>query len=369
MDSRYVRLANMLVNYSMKVQKGEKVLIEAISPRTYPLVEALMAEVYAVGGIPFYLLHDELIRRAQLLQATPEQLKLEADLQLARMQEMDCYVGIRGHDNVLEMGGIPDKVMDVRSAEIWKRVHLDVRVAKTRWVVMRWPNGNFAQSAKMSTREFEDFYFRCCTMDYSKMSVAMDPLVELMNKTNGVRISGPGTDLSFSIRGMPAIKCAGTINIPDGEVFTAPVRHSVNGKLQYNTPTLYDGNLFDGIRLEFNHGRIIKATCEVGDKTKLNNILDRDDGARYIGEFALGCNPHIDRPMLDILFDEKISGSFHFTPGDAYEECDNGNKSNIHWDMVCRQTADVGGGEIRFDKKLVRKDGLFVLPELEALNP
>ena len=199
------------------------------------------------------------------------------------------------------------------------------------------------------------------------MDRAMDPLKELMERTDKVHIVAPGTDLRFSIKDIPTVKCAGQMNIPDGEVYTAPVKNSVNGVLSYNTPTIYDGTTFENIRLEFKNGKIIKATGS--DTEKLNHILDSDEGARYIGEFALGLNPFILKPMKDILFDEKIMGSFHFTPGNSYDEAPNGNSSQVHWDMVCIQTSECGGGEIWFDDTLIRKDGMFIPEELQPLNP
>jgi aminopeptidase len=226
-----------------------------------------------------------------------------------------------------------------------------------------------AQSAQMSTEAFEDFYFRVCAeVDYDKMRLAMKPLNDLMDKTDQVAITGPGTDLKFSKKGIPTIPCFGERNIPDGEIFTCPVRDSINGHVQYNCDTLYRGAVFSGVRLEFKNGRIVQATAG-GQTARLNEILDADEGARHIGEWSLALNPHILKPMNDILFDEKIAGSFHLTPGQAYETADNGNRSQIHWDMVCIQRPDYGGGEIRFDGKLIRKDGLFVLPELAGLNP
>jgi aminopeptidase len=244
---------------------------------------------------------------------------------------------------------------------------LDQRVNKTKWVVLRWPTSSMAQMAGMSTEAFEDFFFRVCTLNYSKMEGAMKPLVALMNDTDRVRITGPGTDLNFSIRGISTIACSGAHNIPDGEVFSCPVKDSVQGHIQYNAPTIYQGTGFDSIKLAFKNGRITDAT---GSNTKrINEILDTDDGARFIGEFALGFNPFILEPMRDILFDEKIAGSFHFTPGQAYDDADNGNRSQVHWDLVCIQRPEYGGGEIYFDDKLVRKDGKFVLEELKALNP
>ncbi len=369
MDDRIQKLAENLINYSIELKPGEKVMIEAIGGRTFPLAEALITEANKVGGLPFYLLHDDYVRRSQLLGATEEQLKLEADFQLARMKEMDCYIGVRGTDNVLELSDVPSDKMQLMSKEVMMRVHMEERVPKTRWVVLRFPNPTFAQAAKMSTRQFEDFYFDACLHDYSGMSIAMNPLVELMNKTDKVQLKGPGLDLSFSIKDIPAIKCDGKMNIPDGEVFSAPVKDSVNGSFYSNTPTLYEGNFFSGLKFTFKDGKIVEESCEQGDPKKLTEILNRDEGARYIGEFALGLNPHIKREMLDILFDEKISGSFHFTPGNAYDEADNGNKSQIHWDIVVRQFEEAGGGEIWFDGVLIRKDGMFVLDKLKTLNP
>ncbi|RJO63059.1 MAG: aminopeptidase [Myxococcales bacterium] len=369
MDERVRKLAKNLVSYSMRVKAGDKVLIEAVGPNTFELAEALVEEVYGAGGAPFYLLHDDKLRRAQLLGANQEQFEFEAALQKARMEKMDCYVGVRGSNNVLELSDVPSERLKIYSSTVMKKVHMEIRVPKTRWVVLRYPNPTFAQAAKMSTRAFEDFFYKACLLDYSGMSKAMDPLVELMQKTDQVHIAGPGTDLRFSIKGIAAIKCDGRLNIPDGEVFTAPVKASANGVLQTNTPTLYEGSYFEGVRLTFKDGKVVEASCRVGEQKKLDSIFERDEGARYVGEFALGVNPHITRPMLDILFDEKIAGSFHFTPGGCYDEADNGNKSEVHWDLVTRQFAEDGGGEIRFDGKLVRQDGLFVLDSLKALNP
>tara|TARA_Y100001934_G_C12114879_1_gene660310 strand:+ start:16 stop:702 length:687 start_codon:yes stop_codon:yes gene_type:complete len=224
-----------------------------------------------------------------------------------------------------------------------------------------------AQQAGRSTEAFEKFYFDVCTLDYGQLATAMAPLVDRMSDTDHVHITGPGTDLSFRIGDIPVRGCAGEHNIPDGECFTAPVRDSVEGTIRFNTPTLYHGVTFTDISLTFNNGKITDASSS--DTKKLNEILDTDEGARYIGEFAIGFNPHIHRPMLDILFDEKIAGSFHFTPGQAYEVADNGNRSSVHWDMVMIQTPEFGGGEIHFDDELIRKDGQFVVDDLKQLNP
>lgn len=365
-DPRIATLAKNLINYSVRLQKGEKVLIENFGLQR-ELVIALVKEAYEAGGYPFVSLKDQQVDRALLLGAQEEQFNMMADFEANVMSKMDAYIGLRSGDNISEQSDVPDEKMKLHGTTIGKKVHREIRVPKTKWVVLRYPNTAMAQLAKMSTEAFEDFYFNVCNLDYSKMDKAMDPLVELMNKTDKVRLTGPGTDLSFSIKDIPAIKCSGQMNIPDGEVYTAPVRDSVNGVISYNTPSPYNGFTFENVKLTFKDGKIIDASAN--DTERINKIFDTDEGARFIGEFAIGVNPFISHPMQDILFDEKIDGSFHFTPGQCYDDAYNGNHSNIHWDMVNIQRPDYGGGEIYFDDVLIRKDGRFVIPELEPLNP
>lgn len=367
MDNRIKKLAQVLVGYSCHLQKGEKILIEAKGADTEPLVRQLIKEVYEVGGIPFVNVYLQTIERELLLGASQKQLETLAQRDRPFMDGMDAYITLKGETNAAELSDVSADKQVLYSREYVEPVHFESRLLKTKWVVVRYPTGAMAQSAGMSTEAFEEFLYRVCTLDYSKMDTVMEPLKSLMERTDRVHIKGPGTDLRFSIKNIPAVKCSGHRNIPDGEVFTAPVRTSVNGTIAFNTPSLNDGFTFENIRLEFQDGKIIKATCN--DTTRLNKILDTDEGARYIGEFALGVNPYITKPMNNIFFDEKITGSFHFTPGKCYDDADNGNRSAIHWDMVLLQTNDFGGGEIYFDDVLVRKNGLFVLPELSGLNP
>ncbi|MBA4492873.1 aminopeptidase [Paenactinomyces guangxiensis] len=365
-DFRVAKLAKILVEHSCRVQKGERVLIDLFGSGS-ELVRALITAVYDAGGYPYVQINNHAITRALLLGTSEEHLQTLADHGLEQMKSMDCYIGIRGGENVSELSDVPDEKMRLYAKLFNHPVHSEQRVKHTKWVVMRYPNPSMAQLANMSTEAFEDFYFNVCNVDYERMGKAMEPLVKRMEQTDEVRIVGPGTDLTFSIKDIPVIKCAGENNIPDGEVFTAPVRDSVNGVLTYNTPTVYQGSSFENVRLELKDGKIIKAASN--NTERLNQILDSDEGARYIGEFSIGVNPNINHPMKDTLFDEKINGSFHFTPGQAYENADNGNRSSIHWDMVCIQRADYGGGEIYFDGELIRKDGLFVVDDLIPLNP
>jgi len=365
-DPRIVTLAKNLINYSCNLKKGEKVLIEAVGLEL-PLVTELVKQAYEVGALPFVTIKDKEVDRAILMGCSQEQMEMIAKYEAARMSDMDAYIGIRAGNNITEHADVPSERMSTYQKYLWSPVHGGIRVPKTRWVVLRYPNYAMAQSANMSTESFEDFYFNVCNLDYSKMSKAMDSLVNLMERTDKVHIKGEGTDLTFSIKGIKSVKCAGQLNIPDGEVYTAPVKDSVNGYISYNAPAVYQGYTYENIRLEFKDGKIVKATAN--NTEKINKIFDTDEGARYVGEFAIGVNPYILTPMKDTLFDEKIAGSIHFTPGSSYDDAFNGNKSAVHWDLVYIQRPEYGGGEIYFDDVLIRKDGLFVVDELLCLNP
>ncbi|MFO7612918.1 MAG: aminopeptidase [Clostridia bacterium] len=363
-DARYEKLADNLINYSVKLKNGEKLLVE-FSGRDNSLVKELVSKAYEAGGLPFVNHTDNQIRCLLLKDITQEQLEIMNGSQLAMMKRMDAYIAIRAMDNIFESSIIPSEKTAMFS-RIMKPA-FDERVNNTRWCVLRYPNDSMAQLAGKSTDEFEAFFFDVCNLDYSKMSAAMDNLVDLMNKTDKVRIEGPGTDLEFSIKGIPAIKCAGEMNIPDGEVFTAPVRDSINGRITFNAPAMSEGEAIENIRFTFFNGKITESASS--NTAKTNKKLDTDEGARYVGEFAIGVNPFITYPMKDTLFDEKIAGSIHLTPGQCYEEAPNGNDSAIHWDIVLIQTPEYGGGNIYFDDVLVRKDGIFVVDELLCLNP
>ena len=367
MDPRIEKLASILVNYSTRIQKGEKVLIDCYGRSPFLLLKSIIREVYKAGGLPFVTLKDNTIIREVIKNCEIEQLKFMTEKEISEMKGMQAYIGIRAHDNVNELGNLPaDKLTDF--SRHYSDIVTNYRVDNTKWVVLRYPNNSMAQLANTNLEDFEDFYFKVCNLDYKKMSDAMDKLVDLMERTDRVKIKSQNTDLEFSIKGIPAIKCDGEFNIPDGEVFTAPVKNSVNGTLFYNIPQVYHGVTYENIKLIFKDGRIIEATAN--ESEKLNNNLDIDEGARYVGEFALGVNPYITKPMKDGLFDEKIMGSFHFTPGRCYSEASNGNDTSLlHWDLIAIQTPEYGGGEIYFDDVLIRKDGIFIIDELKCLNP
>ena len=362
-DPRFDKLAQVLVEYSTRLKRNETVLIENFDVPDEMTI-ALVRAARKAGALPFVQVQRAQVNRELALGAIERELNLSAIHELARMKKMDAYIAVRGSNNITELSDVPAEQMKLVAKKM--RPGIDQRVKKTKWVVLRWPSPSMAQLASMSTEAFEDFYFEVCTLDYRKLQPGMKALKALMDKTDRVEIKGPGTDLRFSIKGIGSVICGGDRNIPDGEVFSCPVKDSVQGHVLFNAPTIYQGIGFDSIRLEFEDGKIVKATSNQTEK--LNKILDSDPGARFIGEFSLGFNPHVMHPMRDILFDEKIAGSFHFTPGQAYEEADNGNRSQVHWDMVNIQRPDYGGGEVYFDGKLIRRDGKFLPAPLRSLN-
>ena len=365
-DPRLDKLAHVLVNHSTTVQPGECVLIEGFDmPREMGI--ALIRSVRRAGGIPILELKHNSIQREIILESSDAEIKQIAEFEAYRMANVQVYIGIRGNLNSAEMSDVPAEAMH-RYERLWMLpVHYDLRIQRTKWIVLLLPHASLAQQAQMSTEAFEDYYFDVCTLDYSRMKRAMEPLQSLMEETNDVHIVGEDTDFRFSIKDIPVIPCAGEKNIPDGECFTAPVRDSVNGTIHFKTPTIYQGTTFTDIRLRFENGRIVEASAS--NTERLNDILDTDEGARYIGEFSIAFNPYITNPMLDVLFDQKITGSFHIALGHAYEEADNSVRSAVHFDMVMIQTPEHGGGEMSFDGNLIRKDGRFIHPALEALNP
>jgi aminopeptidase len=363
-DPRFAKLADLLINYSCAIKKGENVMLDMIDVPDEFTVE-LMRAARKAGATPIVEVRHSRVTREVLKDTNEQHAKLVHDIELRRMKHMQAYIAIRGAHNATESADVPSDKLALYSKIL--RPVLNYRVNQTKWCVLRWPTPSMAQAASMSTEAFENFYFDVCTMDYAKMARAQVPLQRRMQKADQVRLTAPGTDLTFSIKGIGAKMCKGDRNIPDGECFSCPVKTSVNGAIQFNTPTLYSGTKFENIRLEFKDGRIIRATGS--NEKRLNEILDTDAGARYVGEFSLGFNPYIMSPMCDILFDEKIAGSLHFTPGQAYEDCDNGNRSAVHWDMVLIQRKEWGGGEVWFDGELIRKDGRFLPKDLQPLNP
>jgi len=365
MDERLKKLSNTIVNYSVKVKENDRVLIQYENSECKPLIKCLIKDIYKNKGIPFVKLLDNELSSLILENADIKTIDEMVKMKTYEVDNFDCFIRICYTENEFEDMNVTTSIrkeLGSKSQDID-----DVRINQRRWVLLNYPSLVDAYKAKMKYDEFYNFSMDVMNVDYESLNEKIKPLKDLMEKTDKVRILGPNTDITFSIKGMPAVPCCGTANIPDGELYTAPIKESVNGVITYNTPSPYHGNTYNNIKLEFKDGKIINATSSEHED-KLNEIFNTDEGARYIGEFSLGFNPMITKPMGDILYDEKIMGSLHFTPGRCYEDCDNGNISSIHWDLVLIQTSEYGGGEIYFDDVLIRKDGKFVLDELKNLN-
>ncbi|CAN1563752.1 AmpS Leucyl aminopeptidase (aminopeptidase T) [Fimbriimonadaceae bacterium] len=367
-DARVTRLADLVCRHSVQLSADDCVLIHAFDVPS-DIIAEFVRVAQAQSAKVLVRSESNPIRRQMLHGMTVENAQLIAKLEKFEMEHATAYIALRGADNAFELSDVPGTQTAMWQREYATPVIFETRIPKTKWAVLRWPNPSVAQQASMSSKAFEDFYFDACTVDYIRMAEAVKPLVDLMNRTDRVRVISPGTDFSFSIKGIGCVPCTGERNIPDGECFTAPVKDSVNGTVQFNTSSLYQGMEFKDIRYEIKDGKIIDASAG-GNTEKLNEILDTDEGARYFGEWSLGFNPKVLHPIKDTLFDEKIAGSLHFTPGNAYDPPGgNGNKSAVHWDTVLIQRAEYGGGEIWFDDVLIRKDGIFVVPDLLGLNP
>lgn len=365
MDNYLNSLADTIVNYSLNVSKGEKVLITYHSEECTSFVKMLIEKIISKGGIPMFKYSFNEINSLIMENLNEDIIDLIVKNKEHEVYTYDSIVQIIYNDNDYENKNVSPKMLNLLGEK--SREIDNIRINKRKWVLLNYPSKLDAYKAKMTTNDFREYALKAMTADYQKMNEVLKPLKELMEKTDKVRITGPNTDLTFSIKGMPAIICAGEYNIPDGEVYTAPIKDSVNGIITYNTESPYRNGVYKNISLEFKDGKIVKATCD-GDNDSLNEIFDTDSGSRFVGEFSLGVNPNIRSAMGDILYDEKICGSIHFTPGTCYENCDNGNISSIHWDLVLIQREEYGGGNIYFDDVLVRKDGIFVKNELKNIN-
>ncbi len=362
------KLIDVLFDHSLKIKEGEWLLIEGTGTCALPLMEELMHEAHKRGVRPFYRISDGRLNEVYIRSADEEMLKTDQQAQLTLMEKIDCWIGIRGIENIYALKNVDEKSLLLYNQMITEPVHLNVRTKK-RWVLLNYPSPSLAQSTKMTTREYEELWLKSSALNYSRLRELAAPLEELFEKTDQVHIKSSRMDFKLSISGMPYELCVGEKNIPDGEIFTAPVLDTPSGEYFCQATNFHSGNEWSGIRFKFEKGKVVEIDCETGNVNKLRRLIFDTPGAQYIGEFALGFNPYIRNPSADGLFTEKVAGSFHTALGNSYEDCGNGNKSPIHWDIVNILTPEFGGGEIYFDGVLIQKDGKFVLPELEVLNP
>lgn len=367
--NRINKLVRNILESSCKIQNGDKVVIQMTGINAKPLVTALIKELNKYESHVIVLNKEPEIIAELIKGATIESARIMANRDLKVLESADVCIMVKSIEDETIMQDVPKEKLSLYNQVYTKPVNNAI-LNTTRWISLRYPNGAMAERANMGISEFKDYYYSVCNIDYNGLSSAMDVLKDMMENTKCIHILGDGTDLSFSIENMPVHKCDGIINLPDGEVYTAPVRTSINGHITYNIPSIYNGVEFENVYFKFCEGEIVEAKCKDYSKIDaLEAILNMDDGARYIGEFALGVNPSMIKPTKDILFDEKIAGSFHLTPGFSYENAFNGNTSSVHWDLICLQTESHGGGEIYFDDVLIRKNGIFIDKRLSILNP
>ncbi len=355
-DPRLNKMADILINHSLKVKKGERVLISA-DILAKPFVLVLYEKLIKKGAAEIRVQFDSYeFAEIYFKNASQKQIKIFPKISFSEMKQIDCYLAIRASGNRKALSKIDAFKIAEREKTI--RPILDWRAEKTRWVIANFPCEAFAQEAEMSLAEYEDFVFKGVGgVDWKKLAKNQEKIKRLVNKAKNVRIIASDTDLTFFIKGRKAISDDGEKNMPGGEVFTSVVEDSANGHIKYSFPAIYMGREVSNIRLEFKKGKVIKATADKNEKD-LNKIIDMDKGARFIGEFGIGNNFQITRFTKDILYDEKIGGTIHLALGKGYKETLSKNKSALHWDMICDLRKD---GELWFDKKLVQKNGKWLV--------
>lgn len=365
-DPRLEKLADVLVNYSVEVRPGDKILIQG-DTLAEPLIKEVYVKALQAGGFPLVLPQlpgvDELLYRHandEQLQHVPEPVKLI-------ISSYDVRIFISGESNTKALTSVDPAKMTLRrqaQRELMETFMRRSASGEFRWVVTLFPTQACAQGAEMSLAEYEDFVLDACMPDqddpigyWQRFSARQQKIVEWFKGKERVHVVGPDTDLRLSIAGRTFVNADGHANMPSGEVFTGPVEDSIEGHVAFTYPAIYAGHEVAGVRLWFEKGKVIRATAEKNEEFLLAT-LDTDEGSRYVGEFAVGTNEGIKRFTGEILFDEKIGGSFHMALGAGYPETGSVNQSSIHWDMICDLRED---GEIIVDDELLYKNGEFVV--------
>ncbi|MGD8605135.1 MAG: aminopeptidase [Anaerolineales bacterium] len=354
MNDQWKQLADVLVNYSIGLQPEEKLLITMMEKDTFPLMRAVYAAAVKAGGLPQVEFQSVFLERDLMLYGNQAQLDWVPELNAYGMEWADCYVGLRGASNPHEFTGIAPSKISAHKRAMGKVSSM--RNELTRWVLVRVPNEAMAQQAEMSLDEMMDFFFEATLRDWENESQRYHEIQKVFQAAETVRILGAETDITFSTRGRIYEVADGHLNMPDGEIFTAPVDDSAEGHITFEFPGVYVGQKVEGIRLEFKEGEIVKATAETNEDL-LHELMNMDEGASRLGEFGVGTNFGIQRFCSDILYDEKIGGTIHLALGRAYAECNGVNDSALHWDLI-KDLRDEG--EIHLDGDKVFEKGKFL---------
>jgi aminopeptidase len=365
-DIRIERWAHTLVNYSLYVKAGETVAIYA-TPLAAPLVEAVYRELLRVGAHPLPLIDLENLEEIMLQEGNNTQLTWQSPVSSVLAETVDAQLSIASRSNTKALSSVePARVARRRMAyrELAKVRRKREQAGAFRWSSTLYPTSGYAQDGNMSLREFEEFVFDVCFLNdpdpiarWQELSLQQQRLVDWLTGHEQVHIVGDGTDLTLNIEDRVFINSDGKRNFPSGEFFTGPVENSAHGVIAFDIPASFDGRAIEGVRLVFRDGRVVEASARVG-QTYLERMLEIDAGARYLGEFAFGNNPRVNRSTRNVLFDEKMGGTVHLALGNSYPETGGLNQSALHWDMVCdlRQS-----GEVWVDDTLFLKDGKIVV--------
>ena len=365
-DPRVRKLAETLVGYSLKIKKDDVVVIST-EPSAAPLVEELYRAILAVGAHPMTHITMRGLTRLGLKYGSDEQLSRISPFERFGNEQADVQIIIDASTNTRELSGIDPARLSLAHAVRHELMTTFMRRSATgelRWCVTLFPTEALAQDANMSLPDFEDFVYNVCFLNeddpaakWREMHTEQQRLVNYLSGKREVRLIGDGTDLTLGIAGRTFISCAGDKNFPDGEFFTGPEETKVNGTVRFSFPAVFSGRQVEDVRLTFEHGRVVQASAQSGQDF-LEQMLDLDDGARILGEFAFGNNPNVSQYTKNILFDEKMGGTVHLALGASYPETGGLNESALHWDMVCDLR---NGGEVYVDGVLFAKDGKFVV--------
>lgn len=365
-DERLKKMARTVLEYSLNIQPGERVLIDS-TKNCSDMIKYMIEIISSRGAIPLVNLEENDIKSQLIRYGSEEQFKLMCKSKSALLENVDVYINMMSSDNCFDMSDVPSDKRALYQKYYFKPINFEIIVPKLRWITVDYPSVTSAIQFGMSTQAYEDMFFKAVNTDYKKLYEYMLPLKKVFDKGHSVKIRSKDANLDFGIRKCKSAICCGTINLPDGEIFIAPDIDTMEGFVRFNAPSRYQGSRFENTYLEFNNGKVIKAKSSNNER-KLLEILDSMDGNRYVGEFALGTNPNITKLTSGILFDEKILGSFHIAMGNSHDLSDNGNKASIHWDMVHMLTKEFGGGQIYVDNELIMQDGHFVCEELKKIE-
>lgn len=355
MDKRWKQLGEILINYSAQVKPGERVMIAMGEPDTFPLVNGVYEAAIRAGAYPQVQFISETLRHSVLKYGNESQLSWIPEIEAYGMEWADVYFGLRGAYNLHEHADIPAEAMSLNQRAMGEVSTL--RWKKTRWCLVRVPNKLFAQQAETNLETIMEMFFDACLLDWEEKSKEWHRMAEDLSSSSEVHITGKNTDLRFSTEGRKWLVFDGKINMPDGEIFTAPVTSSIDGQIYFEDPGVLGGRLMYDLCLVWEQGKLVKATSST-NQDFLTRIVNSDSGSSLIGEFAFGTNPHVNRFCNDILIDEKILGTIHIALGRAYKECGGENESAIHWDIVKDLRTE---GAVFIDGKPIIENGTLCL--------